>query len=238
MASIQFQLYRRAAVVIALTLIVGATGSSSAQQPPTTFRQALAGAPDAERFPATLLDTPIPTPRPGRRYVTVGVHVNPSAERLFVFSGRKFVRVLDGWELATLADESIVYHENVVHVAPTHSVQISVFDPAANVTRRIYPPSPADAVRLKFIQRVAVVYKARGEAWFRDNNHHMDATRFNSALTGSIEVDETSRSMTFLVRYGNVDPGRDPVTFSELVRVTCAPLTPVDRIQCRETLEQ
>ena len=223
------------AAVIPFATAILCSDSPAAQQRPT-LRQVLAGSIDLDRFPDELLNKPFPDPQPGRRYVLVDVHRSPSAVRLYVFSSdRRLVRELNGWQVATLPNESIVYHESMVHFAPTHSLHISVFDPAANANHRIYPPSPPDAVRRQFVERVASVYKAVGPDWFRENNHHMDPTRFNSALIDPIAVDERADSMTFLVQFGNRDAsGRDPVPFNELVRVTCAPLAPVARIVCRE----
>jgi hypothetical protein len=213
------------------------SGSHFAQQRATTFREALisGGVADLNRFHVELLDSPIPDPRPGRRYILADVHVTPSASRLLVFStDRKLVRELNGWELAALPNETILYHESQVHFAPTHVLEISVFDPTTGIDRNIYPPASPSAVRTNFIESVSSVYKEIGADWFRENNHHMDPARFNSALIDRVTVDEKAGSMTFLVRFGNREIVRDPILFSELVRVTCAPLAPADCIECRE----
>ena len=222
--------------VIALIGVLVWSVPQLAQQRPTTLRQALAGVIGLDSFPDAFLDAPIPEPKPGRRYVVIGLHINPSAERFLVLSADfKLVHDLYGWELVTLPNESIVYHQSQVHFASTHSLQISVFDPTAMTDTPIYPPASLDAVRRDFVDRVAKVYKARGEDWFRENNHHMDATRFDTYLIGPVTVNERAGSMTFLVGFGDPGNARDPLPFSERVLVTCAPLAPAAGIQCRET---
>ena len=85
---------------------------------------------DLNQFPTDLWDAPISDEKRGKRYVHLSFHVNPSAERLLVLSrDMKLRRELYGWELATLPDERIVYHHSQIHFAPTHRLEISVFDP-------------------------------------------------------------------------------------------------------------
>ena len=225
---------------VARALAAGALGlllfnvHGAAQQRPT-FREILAGEADIDDFDDQFLDSRFPPPEPGRSYVLVGLHINPSAERLLVFSRDfKLVRELYGWELVTLHNESIVYHQSQVHFAPTHSLEISVFDPRTMIDRHIYPPATQSAVRREFIERVGKAYQAIGEDWFRQNNHHMDPERFDSSLLEPIAVDERAGTMSFPVSFG----GGDPETFSERVLVVCAPLEPVGRIQCHETRAQ
>jgi hypothetical protein len=223
----------RLAWLAGLVALLLSNVSHAARQRPT-FREVLTDAPGAsglENFDAAFLDSRVPDPKPGRKFVLARVHINPSAEWLFVISSDfKLVRELMGWELAVLPGESIVYHRNQVHFAATHTLEIAVFDPSTLTDRQIYPPAAEAAVRRLFVGRVEKAYKAVGEDWFRENNHPMDPERFDSELAGALTVDERAGTITFPVTFG----GREPLTFSERVLVTCAPLTPVDKIQCRE----
>jgi hypothetical protein len=54
---------------------------------------------------------------------------------------------LCGWELAILPDERIVYHHSQIHFAPTHWLEVSVFDPTTLKEKQIYPPKPYQPVR-------------------------------------------------------------------------------------------
>jgi hypothetical protein len=224
---------RGIACLIALIAFLLTDAFHAAQKRPT-FREVLTDAPGAsglENFYDEFLDSRVPEPKPGRKFVLARVHINPSAERLLVISSDfKLVRELMGWELAILPNESIVYHQNQAHFAPTHSLEISVFDPSTMIDRQIYPPAAEGDERRRFVERVEKAYNAIGEDWFREHNHPMDPSRFDSALAGTVTVDERAGTITFRVTFG----GREPLTFSEQVLVTCAPLSPADRIQCSE----
>jgi hypothetical protein len=171
-------------------------------------------------------------------FIYVASHINPSAERLIVLSRNlKVVRALSGWKLAMLPDETVVYHRSQIHFAPTHSLEISVFNPVTRIEKQIYPPKPYQAVRKAFIDRVARAYEERGEAWFSRYNHHMNPELFDSTLEGEVTLDPAARSLSFRVRFGDRDNTRDPLAFSERVAVTCGPTDRIDRLQCRERLQ-
>lgn len=170
----------------------------------------------------------------GRRYIYLNSHFNPSAGRLLVLSeDLKLRRALDGWLLAIFPDETIVYHRNQVHFAPTHSLEISAFNPGTGQDVLIYPRKPYPAVRRAFIERVSEVYKKRGEDWFREHNHHMNPEMFDSSLVGDV-TPSGAGTITFQVRYGDPDNSLDPLPFTEQVLVTCGPMNQLQRIQCRE----
>jgi hypothetical protein len=221
-----------------LAAAVAATPAAGArEQSRPTLREALAGVASLDFLTDEQLNAPAPEPGPRRRYVTIAAHINPSAERLLVLArGPRLVRELAGWSLATLPDESIVYHRNQIHFAPTHSLEMAVFDPSRDIDRVIYPPVPMGSVRRAFVERVAAVYRQRGEDWFRVHNHHMDAEQFDSSLSGAVIVDRAAGTLRFEVRFGDPDNAGDPLPFTERVRVDCAPLQPVERIQCSERI--
>jgi hypothetical protein len=136
-----------------------------------------------------------------------------------------------------LPDETVVYYRSQIHFAPTHSLEISVFNPVTRIEKQIYPPKPYQAVRKAFVDRVARAYEERGEEWFSRYNHHMNPELFDSALEGEITLDPAARSFSFRVRFGDPDNARDPLAFSERVAVTCGPTDRIDRLQCRERLQ-
>jgi len=170
-----------------------------------------------------------------QRFTHRSEHINPSAETLTILSGDgKVIAQLDGWELVTLSNDTVIYHRSQMHFAPTHSLEIAAYDPVRRKDMLIYPPMPIQAVRREFIDRVAQVYKQRGEAWFREHNHHGDPTRFDSMLVGDVMVDAAAKMFSFKVRFGDPDNIADPLPFSENVRVTCTPLAPIEQIKCQE----
>jgi hypothetical protein len=170
-----------------------------------------------------------------QRFIHRSEHINPSAETLTILSpDMKVIAQLDGWELVTLPNETVVYHRSQIHFAPTHSLEIAVYDPVRRKDKLIYPLMPIQPVRRAFIEKVAAVYKQRGEAWFREHNHHGDPTKFDSALVGNVTVDTAAKSFSFKVRFGDPENVADPLPFTEDVKVTCGPLAPADQIQCKE----
>jgi hypothetical protein len=169
------------------------------------------------------------------RYVYLDAHINPSASTLVALShDLKVLGSAGGWILETLPDESVVYHRNQTHFAPTHSLEISILNPGARSERQIYPPKPYQPVRSEFIQRVAAAYKQRGEDWFRIHNHHMDPELFDSALVSPITIDRASNIMQFQVRFGDRSNGNDPIDFTQDVLVTCGPIDRFEELKCTE----
>src|SRR5262249_29843165 len=77
------------------------------------------------------------------RYIYLESHINPSASRIIILShDLKLRHALCGWEIARLPGENVVYHHSEIHFAPTHSLEISVFNPATMREKYIYPPEP------------------------------------------------------------------------------------------------
>jgi hypothetical protein len=173
------------------------------------------------------------------RYIYLESHINPSASRLIILShDLKLRRALYGWEIARLPQESVVYHHSEIHFAPTHSLEISVFNPSTLREKHIYPPEPRQPVRLRFVDRVAQEYRRRGDEWFRIHNHHMNPELFDSSLVGDVTVDDRSKTMSFLVQFGDPANLLDPLPFMERVRVTCSSIDQIEKIECREVAAQ
>ena len=171
------------------------------------------------------------------RYIYLDSHINPSAGRLIVLSrDLKLRKALYGWEVASFGSETLVYRHSEIHFAPTHFVEMSVFNAGTLQDKQIYPPKPFQPVRKEFIERVDQAYKQRGEEWFRINNHYMDPELFDSSA-GEVAVDVSAKAIAFLVVFGDSPRSRGdeyPVDFSEQVLVTCGPMDRIAQIECRE----
>jgi hypothetical protein len=216
------------------------SAADQAERVPITLRDLLHAnnVNDLRKYPQDLLDAPITDEKRTPRFIHLGFHINPSAERLLVLSrDLKFQKELYGWVVATLPDETIVYHHSQIHFAPTHWLELSVFNPTTLKTKQIYPPKPNQPVRRSFIERVNRAYQERGEEWFMRHNHHMDPELFDSLLVGDVMVNTTAKAMAFTVRYGDPNNGNDPLSFTELVQVTCGPIDQLALIQCREAAQ-
>jgi len=170
------------------------------------------------------------------RYIYLDSHINPSAGLLIILSrDLKLRKTLYGWETASFGSETVVYQHSEIHFAPTHFVEMSVFNADTLEDKQIYPPKPFQPVREEFIGRVAQTYKERGEEWFRINNHDMDPELFDSSA-GEVIVDISAKTIAFLVVFGEPSRsgGDNPVNFSEEVVVTCGPMDRIAQTECRE----
>jgi hypothetical protein len=169
------------------------------------------------------------------RYLYLDTHLTPSAGNLLVLNeDLKLQRELYGYSRVFLPNGNVVFRNSQVHFMPTHWAELSLYDPAADKEKQIYPPVPADSVRSEFVARVRKAYAARGEDWFRINNHYMDPEKFDSS-DGPIRVDEKSNAIAFLVRYENpINDSGDPEAAGQTVVVTCTSVHQVDNAVCRE----
>src|SRR5262245_61948310 len=186
------------------------SAAGQSQRASTTLRDLLRAnnINDLREYPKDLLDAPITDEKRTLRFIHLGFHINPSAERLVVLSrDLKFQKELYGWELATLPDESIVLHNSQIHFAPTHWLEMSIFNPTTLKARQVYPPKPDQPVRRTFIERVSRAYQERGDEWFMRHNHHMDPELFDSRLVGDVVVSASAKTMSFTVRYGDPNNG-------------------------------
>jgi hypothetical protein len=168
-------------------------------------------------------------------HVYVSAHLSPSAENTLVITrDLKLQHELNGYPRKVLADGTLVFHNSQIHFAPTHIAELSAYDPVRQIERKIYPPANPDPVRKEFVSRVRAAYVLRGESWFRINNHHMNAERFDSSL-GELEADEGTHTIAFLIRYQNpINDADDPRTSGEHVVATCTSMNRVDQITCKE----
>jgi hypothetical protein len=170
------------------------------------------------------------------RFIAVEMHLNPSAASTLVYTrALAHVGTLYGWIKTRLPNEFMVYENSEVHFAPTHYVELSVYDPAAARTRQIYPPPHVSRVRQEFTVVVQQRWAALGEKWLRDHNHHGNATRFENGTQGEIVVD-WPQGLAFRVVYRD-EPwpdvaGIDPISLE--VIVTCDGLTSFASLACRE----
>lgn len=168
-------------------------------------------------------------------FIYVDSHINPSAGMLLVLSpDLKGVQSLFGYSELIFPNGVVVYAHSQTHFAPTHQLGMSVFDPRSGASRQIYPPRPTQPVRSRFIEQVREEYQKRGEAWFREHNHHMDPDRFDSDIRSEVSFDPSTNQISFEVGFGDPQNANDPLPFSENVMVTCGPVTPVDAIRCSE----
>ena len=131
--------------------------------------------------------------------VIVTTHLNPSAECTIVFSSSLALkRTIYGWVVATSRSRFSLIQHSEVHFAPTHPVELSVYDYARNTLVQVFPPKD-DPYRNEFVE---YLQNHRDLDWCRENNSHCDPQRFGAEL-GDIRAGVESDSFAFYVTYSS-----------------------------------
>ncbi len=139
-------------------------------------------------------------------YFLINTHVNPSASQTLVL-GRdlEYHDTFFGWAVSIFPDGLVVYQHSEVHFAPTHYVEMSVYDARTKKHRQIYPKKPYGPVRQRHVGQVRAAYQKRGEEWFKKNNHHMNPELFDNFLQGDVAADGAVHSLAFVIAFDNTD---------------------------------
>jgi hypothetical protein len=227
-------------VLVALLLLVSAASeslraqSSASADTSKPLRRALAAQ-------GIALESVVAVQRTARN-VVVDTHVNPSAGHIVVLTRDLApVTTLSGWTLRLLPDGTILYHRSSVHFAPTHWAEVWTWNPVTRRDARLYPNTPWDSIRRTYVDTVRAIYRRVGADWFRANNHHMDADRFDTRLGDTIVVASSGRTLAFPITFGGgagtpaATPPLDVVVVCRAVatkrsRCTEQPFAPLARI--------
>ncbi len=123
----------------------------------------------------------------------VDTHINPSAGCLLVLSPRlELKKALYGWAVGWFRSGRVIMHHSEVHFAPTHPMELSIYDPRTGALTKIYPPQ-RDPLRAEFAGRIAAVLD---ENWCREHNHHCDPRLFDSDCR-ELVVSDRSQAFAF-----------------------------------------
>jgi len=143
-------------------------------------------------------------------FILVGTDINPSAQCLQVLDSElKLKDTRYGWFIASVGNK-IVYEHNTVHLAPTHPLVLSLYDPATAADTAIYP-LPSDHEREQFIDQLRhLVAFERCEG----PNCSVLPEQFESTVTEAVSNDRTG-SFAFIAEFSPVGYVRD-VSQSEL----------------------
>jgi len=145
-------------------------------------------------------------------FFLIDTHLSPSAGCLIVLDENlAVVKLLYGWYLASLPPHIVVFHESMMHFAPTHPMKISTFDldqeqagqgtPSDARATSLYPPRD-DRLRAQYIQRLRPL--VGDENWCNQHNSHCDPERFENEVTSSVAVNRTRGAFAFVVEYSPV----------------------------------
>ena len=174
------------------------------------------------------------------RHLLVEAHVSPSAAATLVLTRSLEPKaVFYGWPLFGLQGGAVAYYRSQVHFAPTHPFELCVFDPDSGADRLVYTVAPNDAPRRAFVEQMRAAYRAAGEAWCRNHNHHCEPERFDSDGGRPWTVDPATDSAAFVVTFGNAPGARggspDDAVPRVQVAVVCRHTTRIETIACSET---
>jgi hypothetical protein len=140
--------------------------------------------------------------RPSVHGFYVGTHRNPSAGCTIVLTHDLAVQTtLYGWLLNVFGDGTVVYHNSQLHFAPTRYAEMSIYHPQRSSRVKIYPMKPYQRIRTEHINKVRTIY--RDDNWCRLRNHHCDPERFDNFLAGSVEINNTTGALAFVIKFDN-----------------------------------
>jgi hypothetical protein len=164
-------------------------------------------------------------------------HITPSASCTFVTSpDLQFQDVLYGWFLSSFSDGTIIYHDSMVHFAPTHPAHLSLYDPVTRESRTVYPLRPYQPIREAHMARLRVIYN--DPAWCNRRNHHCDPASFDNSIGGTVVINDVTDSLAFVASYTQTElaaPGETPEAPTQVLYVY-RNVRDADGIEYRELL--
>jgi hypothetical protein len=136
----------------------------------------------------------------------VGTHLSPSAECLLVLSrDLELKKTLYGWPVASFSSGAIVLQKSMVHFAPTHPLELSVFNPSSGTLTPIYPPL-SDRFRAEYVRRLQADISPSDRCV--GENCEIDAERFDiefscitSGCKSQVATNEETGALAFVAQF-------------------------------------
>jgi hypothetical protein len=139
----------------------------------------------------------------------LNTHQSPSAGCLLILNrDLKWKTSLYGWFLTGLGKDRVIYHRSQIHFAPVHSLEMGMYDLAADGDLTIFPPQAATPIRDELTRRLGEFFVAR-QNWCSTNNHPCDPTWFDSALVSDVAVNAEQDALAFVVSYEAIQDFRE-----------------------------
>lgn len=146
-------------------------------------------------------------------FIYLDGHITPSAScTLVVTQELQYYDTVYGWVVGVFANDAVVYEHSQIHFAPTHFVEMSIYNPSKRTHRKIYPAKPYQRVRQRHITRVKAAYarccrnappKNCG-GYFEVRNHHCNAELFDNSLKDQVVINDATDSLTFLAVFDDI----------------------------------
>ena len=132
-----------------------------------------------------------------RSFLFVKTHLTPSAGDTLVFTrDLDYREALHGWPLAVFGEDQLVWQHSMVHFAPVHAAEVSLYDPRTGERQQIYPLKPFPPVREAHIERITSARKAAP-------GPDLDYEWFTNHVWGDVVVNNDSRSLAFEIAFDN-----------------------------------
>jgi hypothetical protein len=147
----------------------------------------------------------------------LSTHLTPSASCTIVLGpDLRIKRSLYGWIAAKTSSGVALIQHSEIHFAPTHPVELSVYDVRDDSLTQIYPAEGA-ALRAKY---VAALRANLSLDWCRENNSHCDPELLDADLMETV-AGENPSSFAFKLRFNptGFGPSTEGVDSEEVVYV-------------------
>ncbi len=123
-------------------------------------------------------------------------HLTPSAGCTIILTPKlDLKRVLYGWIAANTYSLALLQHSEI-HFAPTHPVELSVYDFATDKLQQIYPPAHS-AIREEYKK---VLQANLSMDWCQQNNSHCDPQLFGADL-GEVAANDQAQAFAFDIKF-------------------------------------
>jgi hypothetical protein len=110
-----------------------------------------------------------------------------------------------GWIEAAFDSGPIVFQNSMIHFAPTHPARLSLFYPATGAAITIFPREPYGPVQLAHNRRIAAILAQHDQQWPDQHRMSNDPNESDRELRGRPVVNNTTRSLAFLITYDEPD---------------------------------
>jgi hypothetical protein len=136
-------------------------------------------------------------------YFALDIHLNPSAGCVLLLTSQlRLKRVLSGWVIGSFSSGDMIVEHSQVHFAPTHPLQLDIYDPGADTIQQIFPPKN-DPFREDFMSDL---HDNISEDYCRRENASCNPADVDTSAEG-FETSDATHSFAFLANFSSIGFG-------------------------------
>jgi hypothetical protein len=145
-------------------------------------------------------------------------HFNPSASCTMIVTRKElqFYDTFFGAVVASFSNGNLVYDMGGRHFAPTHYVELSLYNLASKKRQQFYPMKPYQSIRLQHIERVKEEFddcdrdeesRRACDGYFQSSyySHFFDPELFDNELEGGVVISDATDALAFMTRFDSID---------------------------------